>query len=642
MSIVRIEYNDDCAIVIINNPPVNALSHDLRVALLEAIKTIDQGKPRAGLLICEGKTFVAGADIKEFGKPLASPILPQITRALEDSSKIWAAALHGSCLGGGIELVLGCDARIALIGTEFGFPEVNIGIIPGAGGTQRTPRLIGIAAALDLASSGKRIDTGRALALGLIDKIATNDLRAEALDYLQTVKTKRTLPQAPVKIDSVEIYDEKIKTIGKKARGQIAPAEAARAVMLAASRPLDEGLREERAIFERLNQGAQARALRYQFFAEREAAKIPALENIVSLPLHKIGIIGGGTMGCGIAAACIMAGFETSLVEKAPQALEKSRARLEEIFTGAQKRGWAIQRNKLSFSDGMKSISSCDLVIEAVFEDLTIKKQVLAQLDGALKPGGIIATNTSYLDVNELARASNRPEHFLGLHFFAPAHLTRLLEIVRSEKTSAETLATGFSLAKALKKIGVLAGAAEGFIGNRIWQSYRREIEYMIEDGASPYEIDATMEDYGFALGPFKVADLSGLDIAWAQRKRRAAMRPKAERYVEIPDLLCEAGRLGRKANAGWYDYESGEATPSPFVETIIAQERKRKNIMPRAFTAEDVRARILAALVSEAGKLLQEGVALRSADIDVVMVSGYGYPRWRGGPLFEAGEAQP
>jgi 3-hydroxyacyl-CoA dehydrogenase len=640
LSIVRIEREGDCALVIINNPPVNALGYNLRVALLDAIKTIDQSDARSGLLICEGKTFIAGADIKEFGKPLVPPILPHITRALEDSLKIWAAAVHGNCLGGGIELVLGCDARIALKGTEFGFPEVNIGIIPGAGGTQRAPRLIGIDAALELASSGKRIGAEQALALHLIDKIAVHDLRAEALDYLKTIKTKRTLPQAPVRVSDTTAYEEKLIAIDKKARGQIAPLEAARAVLLATSLPLDEGLREERAIFERLNQGVQARALRYLFFAEREVAKIPGLENAASVPLKKIGVVGGGTMGCGIAAASLLAGFETVLVEKDLETLAKARMRLDEILKESKKRGHAFPEDKLSFLSDLKSVSSCDLVIEAVFEDLTVKKTVISQIGKILKSGGVIATNTSYLDVNELAQASNRPEHFLGLHFFAPAHIMKLLEIVRGKKTVPEALAVGFAFSKALKKIGVLAGASEGFIGNRIWQAYRREIEFMLEDGASPYDIDSAMEEIGFVLGPFKVADLSGLDIAWAQRKRSAATRSTGERYVEIPDLLCEKGRLGRKTSAGWYAYENGRPTSDPVVSNIIESERKRKNISPRYFSAEDIRERVFAVIVNEGAKLLEEKVALRPLDIDVVMVNGYGYPRWRGGPLFEADEA--
>jgi 3-hydroxyacyl-CoA dehydrogenase len=638
LGLVRIEREGDCAVVIINNPPVNALGHDLRVALMEAIATVGKSDARAGLLVCEGKTFIAGADIREFGKPLAPPILPQITRALEESPKIWAAAMHGSCLGGGIELVLGCDARIALAGAEFGFPEVNIGIIPGAGGTQRTPRLIGLDAAIDLASSGRHIDAQQALALGLIDKIAANDLRGEALAYLENIETKRTLPQTPVKTGSSTNIERKLAEIGKKARGQVAPLEAARAVLLAANLPLDEGLREERAIFERLNIGPQARALRHLFFAEREAAKVPGLENISPLPFQKIGIIGGGTMGCGIAVACAQTGLDVVLLEKNAAALEQARTRLEEIFAEASKRGRAFKAKKLSFANAFEDVANCDLALEAVFEDSSIKRNVLADLGNILKPEGVIATNTSYLDLNELAAASGRPERFIGLHFFAPAHLMKLLEIVRGKNTSIETLATGFAFAKVLKKIGVLANACEGFIGNRIWQAYRREIEYMVEDGASPYEIDAAMEDYGFALGPFKVADLSGLDIAFAQRKRRAAARPKNERYVEIPDLVCGAGRLGKKTGAGWYDYENGKLKPSPIVENIIAQERKRKKITPHMFSAKEIQTRAHDIISVEANKLLEEGVAQRASDIDVVMVNGYGYPRWRGGPLFEAG----
>jgi 3-hydroxyacyl-CoA dehydrogenase len=637
LSIVSIETTGDIAFVVIDNPPVNALSLDVRSALFDAISHVENSNIRAGALLCGGKTFSVGADIKEFDKLRESPTLPEIILALERSKKIWCAALFGTAFGGGLELGLGCDYRIAHKDTQFSFPEVLIGTIPGAGGTQRTPRLTGIAAALDLAASGKRISAQEALALKLIDEITSGGLRAGTFDFLSRQREERKLSTAPVNNYNKAEIEKMRAVIIKRARGQMAPVEAANAVMLAAKLPLIEGLREERAIFERLSAGVQSKALRYQFFAEREVMKIPEFENAVSLPLRKIGIVGGGTMGCGIAAACVLAEFETILVEKNPEALDKADARLDDIFAEAQKRGHKVQKKKLSFSGDIRNASTCDLVIEAVFEDINVKKSVLAQTGDVLKPGGIIATNTSYLDINELAQASGRPEHFLGLHFFAPAHVMKLVEIVRGDKTSNEVLAMGFAFAKTLKKIGVLVGASEGFIGNRIWQHYRREIEIMVEEGASPYEIDQSMEEYGFVLGPFKVADLSGLDVAWAQRKRHAASRSKTERYVEIPDLICEAGRFGRKTGVGWYDYENDKAQPASAVESIIAQERKRKNIVPRTFSSEEIRTRVLNVIAKEGEKMLEEGVALRASDIDVVMVNGYGYPRWRGGPMFEA-----
>ncbi len=632
MNIVRTETRGEIALVIIDNPPVNALSLCVRRALYDAIAKIEAGPARAAILFCKGKTFSVGADIGEFDKLRESPTLPEIILALEASKKTWCAALFGTALGGGLELALGCDYRIASADTQFGFPEVLIGTIPGAGGTQRAPRLIGIDAALDLIASGKRIAAKEALDLGLVDHLAADNLRGEAISYLLAHLDKpKKIDPAPVTACGHE--EEKRKALLARARGQIAPIEAMNAVLLAAKLPLYEGLREERVIFERLAAGPQSRAMRYQFFAEREAVKIPELETVSALPLKKIGVVGGGTMGCGIAVACTLAGFETVLVEKNSDSLNQAHARLHEIIAEMEKRGHSIRKEKLNFSEKMQAVSSCDLVIEAVFEDLQVKKDILAQLGKILKPDSLIATNTSYLDVDELAQASGRPENFLGLHFFAPAHVMKLLEIVRGKQTSRQVLATGFAFARALKKIGVLANAAEGFIGNRIWQAYRSELEFMLEEGASPYEIDSAMEAYGFVLGPFKVADLSGLDIAWMLRKRK----PKRERYVEIPDLLCESGRFGRKTNAGWYDYEQGKPTPSAFVENLIARERERKKLMPRAFDAGEIRERALAAIVAEAKKLLEEGVARHPRDIDVVMVNGYGWPRWRGGPLFES-----
>ncbi|MES2905902.1 MAG: 3-hydroxyacyl-CoA dehydrogenase NAD-binding domain-containing protein [Pseudomonadota bacterium] len=644
MSPVEVHIEGDIAFVTIDNPPVNALSAPVRKALFDVIENIETMEHvRAGVLLCKGKTFVAGADIREFGKPLIKPILPDIITVLESSNKIWLAGLHGTVLGGGLELVLGCSYRIALESTRFGFPEVNLGIIPGAGGTQRAPRLIGLENALDLVTSGKPISAQAAQAQGLIDAIIEGDLRTAAKEYLADKQIRRNDTQPIISFEKAAL-EQKMKALPQKARGQVSIIAGAHAVMLTTVLPLDEGLREERKMFEEMASSDQSRALRYHFFAEREVAKISEFENVAPLPFQKIGVVGAGTMGCGIAANALLSGLDVIVIEKDAEARAKAQSRLNDILNEAVRRGQLSQnkfeapKGKDLFFESFDNLKDRDLVIEAVFEDAQVKKDVLAHIGQSVSDQTLIATNTSYLDLDDLAQASGRPHLFMGLHFFAPAHVMKLLEIVRGKETSLQTLATGFVLAKALKKTAVLSGNAEGFIGNRIWQAYRREIEYLVEDGASPYEIDAAMEAFGFPMGPFKVADLSGLDIAWAQRKRRTATRPVSERYVDIPDALCEAGRFGKKTNAGWYVYFEGKAQPDPAVLGVIESARQRKKIAPQKFSAEDIQKRVQNIIVSTGKKLLEESVALRPLDIDVAMVAGYGYPRWRGGPMFEAG----
>ncbi len=642
-TLVSISTQGDVALVVINHPPVNALSHQLRSALYEAVQKIERSPVRVAILLCEGKTFIAGADISEFGQPLLKPTNPDLIATIEASTKLWIAALHGTVLGAGLELALGCDARLALASTQLGFPEVTLGLIPGAGGTQRLPRLIGLAPALNIITSGKRLSAQQAKTMGLIDAVVEHDLRAAALDYAATLTAKQSLAARVTVSDQIAL-GETLSAIVKTARGQVAPVEAAHAVMLSTELPLAEGIKQEREIFETLTRSAQSRALRYQFFAEREAAKIPALENVTPTNITTVGIVGGGTMGCGIAMACLQSGFSVVLVDQNDAALAKAWASIDAELQKAKARGLLNTTPELALehlvaSTDLSELKRCDLVIEAVYEDMDIKKSLLVQLGAILPASTLLASNTSYLDIDELAQASARADRFLGLHFFAPAQIMKLVEIVAGKKTVPQTLGAGFALAKALQKTGVLSHNSEGFIGNRIWQAYRRECEYLLEDGSSPYEIDAAMQQFGFALGPFAVADMSGLDIACAQRQRRAGKRPDGERYVEIPDFLCDAGRLGRKTGKGWYDYKDGKAVPSDEVLNIIVQERARKGFIAASPRADTVQARLLAVIVNEASKLLDEHVALRASDIDVVMVKGYGWPKWRGGPLCEADE---
>ncbi|MEK0084860.1 3-hydroxyacyl-CoA dehydrogenase NAD-binding domain-containing protein [Benzoatithermus flavus] len=648
MTAVSLEQDGDIAIVRVDNPPVNALSAAVRTGLLEAVRTIEgNGRIEGAVLLCAGRTFMAGADVREFGKELPGPDLPTVVQAIASSPKPWLAAIHGTALGGGLEVALGCHWRVAAPDARLGLPEVKLGLIPGAGGTQLLPRIVGLERALDLVASGRQIEAAEARELDLVDALIEGDLREGAIAFLRERLAAGAIPpraaERPVPPFDQTAVAKLAAGIRRRARGLEAPVQAAESVLAAATLPLAEGLACERATFLRLRESAQAKALRHLFFAEREAAKVPGLEAVVPREIRHVGVIGAGTMGTGIAIAFLDAGYPVTIVETSAEALARGRARIEEAYQGLVKRGRlgqaeaAARLARLEGTSEPEALAAADLVVEAVFEDMAVKSALFAHLGRILRPGAVIATNTSYLDVAALARASSRPRDFLGLHFFAPANVMRLLEVVRTDKVAPEVLATGLAVARKLGKIAVVAGNGDGFIGNRIWAFYRRQLEYLLEDGADPYTIDAAMTAYGFPMGPFAVFDLSGLDIALAQRKRRAATRPAGERYVRIPDILCELGRLGRKTGAGWYRYTDGRAEPDPAVLEVIAAERTRRGTPQQSFTAEAIQAHARAAMVNEAARVLAEGIALRPSDIDVVLVHGYGFPSWRGGPLFEA-----
>ena len=646
---VSIDVKDRIAVVTIDNPPVNALSQAVRSGLSEAIdKTEADAAVDAVLLRCEGRTFVAGADVREFSAGLLKPDLPDVVLAIENASKPWVAALFGTTLGGGLELALGCTYRIAARAAKMGLPEVNLGIIPGAGGTVRLPRIVGPEAALDMIAGGKPIPADKALNLGLISRISDGDLDADALAFTRNIALQpKPAPLSAAEVPAVadpEAWAQQCARIRKRARGQISPIAATEAMEAARTLPFDAALAAERSRFLDLKASDQSRALRHVFFAERSATRLPELKSVPPLPHDHIGVVGGGTMGAGIAAACLLSGLTVTLTERDETALTAGHDRIAAILADSHTRGilsdtaHAQATARLTTSTDATALASADLIIEAVFEDFDVKSAVFAELDRVARPDAVLATNTSYLDVNALAAGTTDPSRVIGLHFFSPAHIMKLLEIVTTNAARPEVLATAFALGKRLKKITVPAGVCDGFIGNRIMAAYRHEADYMLEDGALPHQIDAAMRDFGFPMGVFQMQDLAGLDIAWAMRKRRATTRPKSERYVKIADRLCEAGRLGRKTGRGWYDYSSERAGQSdPEVTAIIEEESAAAGITRKALDADQVMDRILSTIEAEGRAILNEGIARSPEAIDVVMINGYGFPRWRGGPMFMA-----
>lgn len=646
---VSLERDGDVAVILIDNPPVNAASHAVRAGIVEVLAEANADHAIGAIVLaCAGRTFVAGADIREFGQPPRLPLLPHVCEAIEASPKPVVAALHGTALGGGLELALAAHARIASGDAQVGLPEVKLGLVPGAGGTQRLPRLAGVAVAIDMVSSGRRMSADEALTCGVIDRIADTDLLAQAKQVARSLvgqRVRSTGEQSVPPFDADEVRAQ-IATVEKKARGQIAPARAARLALRAAETGLDDGLAEERATFVEMLGSSQARALRHIFAAEREAAKIPGLEDAQALDVRTVGIVGAGLMGAGIAVAFLDAGFTLRVVEHSEAAVEVGRRRIEDLYARARSSGRIDtasvedRLSRLTLSASLQDLTNCDLIVEAVFDDFDTKTKLFADLSAVARPDAILATNTSYLNPDVLAEAVARPERFMGLHFFSPANVMRLVEVVRTGSTSPGTVATGLAVVKRLGKLGVVTGVCEGFIGNRLFTAYRRECDFMLEEGALPHQIDAAMEAFGFPMGPYAVNDMAGLDISWARRKRQASTRDPSERYVVIADRLCEAGRLGRKTGAGYYRYVDGRREIDPNVTAIVEAASRDKGLTRRTIEPDEITARVSSALVTEGQALLSEGVALRASDIDLVLINGYGYPAWRGGPMFEAGLA--
>ncbi|MGE6212942.1 3-hydroxyacyl-CoA dehydrogenase NAD-binding domain-containing protein [Comamonas aquatica] len=649
-SVVQTRLDGEVLVVSIHNPPVNALGQAVRAGLLAAVEqAAADAAVKALLIVGEGKAFIAGADIREFGKPAMPPSLPEVCNAIEASPKLVVAAIHGPALGGGLEVALSAHYRLALPKALLGLPEVNLGLLPGAGGTQRAPRVMGVKAATELMLSGKHLSAKAAAAAGLVDQLVDgDDVTAAGLAYTRGLLAAG----APVRrTRDIEITDKvgalaELEALAidtaKKARGLFSPLKIIECAKAAVNLPFEQGLAHERALFVQCLESPQRQGLIHAFFAERETAKIPEAKAAAPRAFAKLAIIGGGTMGAGITVAALDAGYPVIMVERDAESIARGQANVEKVYNGLIAKGRLTEEGKAAImarytaSTSYDDLRDVDLVIEAVFEDLEVKKAVFKELDRVCKPGAVLATNTSYLDIDAIAAATARPQDVIGLHFFSPANIMKLLEIVVPAKVSADVVATAFELAKKLKKVPVRAGVCDGFIGNRILAVYKQAADYLMEDGASPYEIDAAVRGFGYPMGPFQVTDLAGGDIGWATRKRRAATRDPKARYVEVADRICENGWFGQKTGRGFYLYPQGARVgqPDPEVLAIVDAERAKKGVTPRQFTPEEIMRRYMAAMVNEGAKVVEEGIALRPLDVDVTFISGYGFPRWRGGPM--------
>ncbi|WP_051356476.1 3-hydroxyacyl-CoA dehydrogenase NAD-binding domain-containing protein [Azorhizobium doebereinerae] len=641
---VTIARHGAVAVVSIDHPPVNALSHDVRQGLLDAVRSLDAAPDVAAIVLSGGPgRFIAGADLREMSLPPDAPYLPDVVATIEAAGKPVVAALDGPALGGGLEIALACDARLAGPKALLGLTETRLGIIPGAGGTQRLPRIVGVATAIAMICEGRIVKAPEALALGLVDAVVDGDVLAAAIARASG-QTKRRIAALPLPAGDPAAEEAAERAALKGAKGVPAIAEAIRVIRTAGEGSFAEGLARERATFLRLRESAEAGALRHLFLAEREATKVPGLEGIAARPFARIAVIGAGTMGAGIAVAFADAGQSVRVVERDAQAVAAGRERIAGLYARQVKSGRLTQAamderlGRIAVTADWEVLREVDLALEATFEDFEVKRGIFQRFDALLPAGAILASNTSYLDLDAIAATTRRPQDVIGLHFFSPANIMKLLEVVRGKATAPDVLATGLALARKLGKQPVVAGNCDGFIGNRIYAVYRRHAEYLVEDGASPQQVDAALEAYGFAMGIFAVSDMSGLDIAFAMRQRRAATRDPGERYVAIADALCAAGRLGRKTGAGWYAYDAaGARQPDPVVDDLIAAARREAGIAPRSFTAQDIQLRLLAVMVNEGAKELAEGIALRASDIDLAFVNGYGFPRLKGGPMWAA-----
>ncbi|WP_421697641.1 3-hydroxyacyl-CoA dehydrogenase NAD-binding domain-containing protein [Ancylobacter sp.] len=638
---VHVTRRSAIAVVTIDNPPVNAINMAVRTRLLALVDELDaDDHVRAVVLTGAGKLFVGGADITEFGRPVEMPALPAVIERIENAAKPWIAAVRGAALGGGLEVALGCRLRVATTDATFALPEVNLGIIPGSGGTQRLPRLIGVETAIRVAAENLALDGARAADLGLVDRLVPEPLVDNAVAFaLEALGRPLPAPvsRRPLAAPEPALWEEAAQRVRRAARGASAPPRALDALRFGVENGFDAGLARERSIFLELRASEEAAALRHLFFAERAAPRPHDLRGIPALPLASAGVIGGGTMGVGIAAALRNAGIPVVLVERDEQSLEHGLTALKAIFDAARKKAnlsdeeAEARMRGVTGAVGYEALASCELVIEAVFEDLAVKREVFATLGRVCRPEAVLATNTSYIDPRQIAEGLPHPDRFIGLHFFSPAQVMRLLEIVPIPETRPEVLATCFELARRLGKVPVRSGICDGFIGNRILRRYRAEAEAMLRDGVTPAAIDAAMRGFGYAMGPFEMQDMAGLDISFLHRE---AARARGEAIPETPgDLLVRAGRKGQKSGAGWYDYAPGNRTPLPSPEAarLIAPLVGA----PRELGADAIVSRLIDAMAAEGQAILDEGIAGSPADIDLVEVHGYGFPRKHGGPMF-------
>jgi 3-hydroxyacyl-CoA dehydrogenase len=639
--VVDLSNEGEIAVVTVNSPPVNALSAKVRTGLKEAFDAAAaDASAKAIVLICEGKTFIAGADISEFGKPPSGAPLGEVLDNIENSPKPVIAAIHGTALGGGLETALVCHYRVAVPSAKVGLPEVAIGLLPGAGGTQRLPRIVGVQKALEMITSGEHVPAKAAAEMGLVDEVIPEGaLRQGAIDFARKVLAEgrplKKVRDLGVKADP-QVFADFRKANARKFRGLMAPENCIKAIEAAATLPFDEGMKEERRLFMELMMGPQSAALRYAFFAQREAAKVPDIDADTPLrPIRKVGVIGAGTMGGGISMNFANAGIAVTIVEMKQDALDRGLGVVRKNYENTAKRGRLTmddvekRMGLLTGSLDLSALADVDLVIEAVFENMDIKKDIFGKLDGICRQGAILASNTSYLNVDEIASATKRPQDVIGLHFFSPANVMKLLEIVRGRETAADVVATSMQLAKTIGKVAVLVGVGPGFVGNRMLAQRTRESQALVMEGALPWQVDKVIYDFGFPMGPFAMGDLAGLDIGWSAETSKSST---------IREVLCEQGRRGQKTGAGYYDYdENRNAKPSPVTEQIIKDFQAKAGITPRQISDEEILERQLYPMINEGAKILEEGKAMRASDIDVVWLNGYGWPAYRGGPMYYA-----
>ena len=634
----------DVLIVLSNNPPVNALGHAVRQGLVAAIDEAEaDDSVKAVVIACEGQTFFAGADVSEFGttKAFEQPVLPQVVDRIESCTKPVVAAIHGTALGGGLEVALSCHYRVALPSAKLGTPEVKLGLLPGAGGTQRLPRVAGVRKALEMCATGNPIGAKDGFACGLIDRLIEGDLIPHAVGYAEEVRDIRPVPKSSERQDKLnecnpETFETFVKENARKFRGFEAPLKNVEAVKLACEKPYAEGVLEERKMFMELMSGTQSRAQQYFFFAERKANKIEGLpKDTAPRDIRRVGVIGAGTMGGGISMNFLSAGIPVTIVEMGQDALDRGTGVMRKNYeaTASKGRMTSEQVEKamglLSPTLDFQALADCDLIIEAVYENMDVKKEVFGRLDKIAKPGAILASNTSYLNINEIAASISRPGDVVGMHFFSPANVMKLLEVVRGDKTAPDVLLTAMQLGKKIKKVPVVAGVCHGFIGNRMLMPRQVEATKLLLEGASPEQVDRVHVEFGMPMGPFQMADLAGVDIGWHR---------DPSRIENVRDALCAIDRWGQKKGAGFYDYdEKRRPSPSPVVQQIIEDFARQQGVERRQISDQEIVERTLYSMVNEGAKILEEGIAQRASDIDVVWVYGYGWPVYRGGPMFWA-----
>ena len=642
--VTTIEKDGNISIITLNSPPVNALSAPVREGLHKGISEARNDKEtEAIIIICEGRTFIAGADISEFGKEPKGPSLFEVQEFIEDSDKPVIAAIHGTALGGGLEVALTCHYRIAVPSAKCGLPEVNLGLLPGAGGTQRLPRVVGVEKALQMVTSGQHVPAKQCLEMGLVDEISNEDnLRQDSISFAKKIVSEnRPLVKISEMNDKVEaargnenIFKDFRASIERKARGFLAPEYNIQCIEAAVNKSFAEGIKVERKLFMELVTGTQSAAQRYAFFAQRQVAKIPDIEPDTEIkPFTSIGVIGAGTMGGGISMNFANVGIPVTIIEQSQERLDKGLSIIRKNYENTANKGRITfedveKRTKLiNGSTDINDLSNCDLIIEAVFENMDLKKDIFKTLDGIAKKGAILATNTSALDVNEIAAVTSRPEDVIGLHFFSPANVMRLLEIVRGEKTSKSVIATSMKMAKNIGKVAAVVGVCPGFVGNRILAQRQREANKLILEGAMPWEVDDALFNFGFPMGPFAMSDLAGLDIGWDEDLSTGDT---------LRDKLCEAGRLGQKTGKGFYIYdEKRNKSPDEEVEKLIIEFSEKHQIKRREISKEEILERCLYPMINEGFKILEEGMAIRASDIDIVWINGYGWPIYEGGPMF-------